>query len=449
MTFPRPAQWSFGAATLLLLLLGTAPLPAAPQYEPKPADPYFDKFNPIKAPEPGPLLLQPNDRLVIIGDSITEQRRYSRLIEDYVTACVPELHITVRQLGWSGETAEGFRKRMASDCLRFHPTIATINYGMNDSKYRPFDLANGEWYRENYAAIVDALKASGARVVVGSPGCVGKMATWTHSKSTTKDEHNLNLCTLRDIDVELAASEQAPFADVFWNLYKAGFTAQKYATPDHPYELCGHDGVHPNWSGHLVMAYSYLRAMGLDPNVGTLRVDLAANTATATSGHDISSFADGTVTVVSHKYPFCADGDPTSDQTLRSGATLVPFFHDLSQFNLVVTHAPGTNYQVIWSGGTNSYTHTYTAMQLAAGVNLAEDYVTNPFSEAFAKVDAAVAKKQLFETKQIKNIFHGPAGKADINQAVADTEAERAPLEAAVLGAVVPVTHTIRLVPVD
>jgi len=449
MKFPRSAQWSLGATTVLLVLLGSAPLPAAPQYEPKPADPYFDKFNPIKAPEFGPLLLQPNDRLVIIGDSITEQKRYSRLIEDYVTACVPELHITVRQLGWSGETAEGFRKRMESDCLRFHPTVATINYGMNDSKYRPFDLANGEWYRENYAAIVDALKASGARVVIGSPGCVGKMATWTHSKDTTKDEHNLNLCTLRDIDVELAESEQTPFADVFWNLYQAGFAAQKYASPDHPYELCGHDGVHPNWSGHLVMAYSYLRAMGLDPNVGTIRVDLATSTATATSGHDLSSFADNTVTVVSHKYPFCADGDPTSDQTLRSGATLVPFFHDLSQFNLIVTHAPGTNYQVIWSGGTNSFTNTYTATQLADGVNLAEDYVTNPFSEAFGKVDAAVTAKQKFETKQIKDIFHGEAGKSDINKAVADTEAERAPLEAAVTSAVVPVTHTIRLVPVD
>jgi len=270
MKFPRSAQWSLGATTVLLVLLGSAPLPAAPQYEPKPADPYFDKFNPIKAPEFGPLLLQPNDRLVIIGDSITEQKRYSRLIEDYVTACVPELHITVRQLGWSGETAEGFRKRMESDCLRFHPTVATINYGMNDSKYRPFDLANGEWYRENYAAIVDALKASGARVVIGSPGCVGKMATWTHSKDTTKDEHNLNLCTLRDIDVELAESEQTPFADVFWNLYQAGFAAQKYASPDHPYELCGHDGVHPNWSGHLVMAYSYLRAMG-QPQISLLR----------------------------------------------------------------------------------------------------------------------------------------------------------------------------------
>ncbi len=449
MKFPRSSQLSLGALALMLGLLATPSVQAEAQYEPKPADPYFDKFNPIKAPDIGPLVLQPGDRLAIIGDSITEQRMYSRLMEDYLTVCVPELNITVRQFGWSGETAEGFHKRMDSDCLRFHPTVATLAYGMNDSKYRPFDLANGEWYREQYAAVVDGLKGAGARVVLGSPGCVGKMATWTHSKNTTLDEHNLNLCTLRDIDVRLAEQEEVRFADVFWTLYKAGFAGQKYATADHPYELCGHDGVHPNWSGHLAMAYTFLHAMGLDGNIGTITVDLAANTATATTGHDINGFENNTVTVVSHKYPFCAEGDPTSDRSIRSGTTLVPFFQDLSRFNLVVAHASGNHYQVIWSGGTNSFTNTYTATQLAAGVNLAQDYVSNPFSEAFQQVDRAVAAKQSYETTQIKKIFHGPEGKADINAAVEKTEAQRAPLAAAVAAAVVPVMHTIRMVPVD
>jgi hypothetical protein len=95
-------------------------------YEPKSADPYFIKFNPRKAPAPGPLILKQGDRLAIIGDSITEQRMYSRIIETYLTACVPELKITARQYGWSGETAEGFLHRMTNDCLRFKPTVATL-----------------------------------------------------------------------------------------------------------------------------------------------------------------------------------------------------------------------------------------------------------------------------------------------------------------------------------
>ena len=106
---------------LALTLLPALPA-AAGDYEPKPKDPYFAKFNPRLAPPPGPLLLQTGDRLAIVGDSITEQRKYSRILETYLTACVPELKITVRQVGRSGETAEGFRKRMQQDCLRFKPT---------------------------------------------------------------------------------------------------------------------------------------------------------------------------------------------------------------------------------------------------------------------------------------------------------------------------------------
>ena len=137
-------------------------------YESKPSDPYFIKFNPRKAPAPGPLILKPGDRLAIIGDSITEQKMYSRIIETYLTACVPELKITARQFGWSGETAEGFLRRMTNDCLRFQPTVATLCYGMNDFKYRPFDMENEQWYADNYSAVVRNLQAAGATVVLGS-----------------------------------------------------------------------------------------------------------------------------------------------------------------------------------------------------------------------------------------------------------------------------------------
>src|SRR5262245_41310005 len=98
-----------------------------------------EKFHPEKAPRATKLLLQPGDKLAICGDSITEQKMYSRIMEDYLTVCVPELNVTVRQYGWSGERAPGFLKRMTNDCLRFHPTIATTCYGMNDHEYRSYE----------------------------------------------------------------------------------------------------------------------------------------------------------------------------------------------------------------------------------------------------------------------------------------------------------------------
>ena len=413
----------------------------AADYESKPDDPYFLKFNPRKAPAPGTLLLKEGDRLAIIGDSITEQKMYSRIIETYLTVCVPELKITARQFGWGGETAEGFLRRMTNDCLRFNPTIATLCYGMNDHRYRPFDVENADWYVARYSAVMSNLLAANCRVVLGSPGCVGKVPPWTHSSPYTRDELNINLCALRDLDIGLADSGGARFADVFWPMLKAGREGQKkYGTN---YMLSGQDGVHPGWAGHLVMAYSFLLAMGLDGDIGTLTVDLGTQTATATSGHTVESFTNNQLTVVSTKYPFCVGGETNSDYSLRSGATLVPFFEELSRFKLIVRQAPAAQYQVVWGNTTN----VYTSAQLASGVNLAADFVDNPFCEPFQKVDEAVKAKQVYETYQIKQVFHSKEEQTNMVAAVEKTEGERSPLAAAIAAAMVPVRHTISILP--
>ena len=428
-------------ALLAAVVLANVPFATrAADYEPKPTNSYFAKFNPRRAPAPGPLLLQSGDQLAIIGDSITEQKMYSRIIETYLTVCVPELKITARQFGWSGETAEGFLRRMTNNCLRFKPTVATLNYGMNDHKYRAVDAENILWYSKNYSAVAKNLQDAGARLVIGSPGCVGKVPGWTHSTAYTKDELNINLMMLRDVDIIISKSLDARFADVFWPMFKAFYDGEtRYGTTNGSYMISGKDGVHPGWAGHLVMAYAYLRALGLDGDLGTLTVDLAAQTATATAGHDVKSFKDNTLTVVSTKYPFCAGGDINSDNSIRSGTTLVPFFEELSRFRLVVKNASAPKYEITWGQTKN----TYTAAQLTDGVNLAADFVENPFSDAFKKVDEAVAAKQAFETHQIKQVFHSKEAKADMDKAVAFTEATRAPLAAAIATAMTPVRHSI------
>src|SRR5215510_10544063 len=119
-----------------------------------PAQSLEEKFKPLPAPKPARLLLKTDDRLAICGDSITEQRKYSRIMEDYLTVCVPELHVTVRQYGWSGERAPGFLARMTNDCLRFKPTIATTCYGMKDHEYRSYEERIGRAYQDNSVAIV-------------------------------------------------------------------------------------------------------------------------------------------------------------------------------------------------------------------------------------------------------------------------------------------------------
>lgn len=425
---------------LLPLILLAANLRAA-DLEAKPDDPYFAKFEPKKAPAPNGLLLQTGDRLAIIGDSITEQKMYSRIIETYLTVCVPELKITARQFGWSGETAEGFLHRMTNDCLRFHPTVATLCYGMNDHRYRAYDEANGQWYVSNYTAVGESLKNSGARVVLGSAGCVTKIPFWAANNHATVEEMDLNLCQFRNLDIDIAAKEGFNFADVFWPMFTGNFSAQHKYGAD--YSLSGKDGVHPGWAGHLVMAYAFLKAMGLDGDLGTFTVDLGSGQASVTSGHTLDSFSNNIATITSSRYPFCATGAVDSQDSIRSGMSLVPFNQELNRLTLVVKGGTAQNYAVTWGNET----HDYTAAQLAAGVNLAQDFVNNPFSSAFAKVDDAVAEKQKYETRQIKELFHGPEGAVDPNGTAALTEEARQPLANAIAAAFVPVTHTLKIEP--
>ena len=433
------------------LLIAAQTVPADTLYQGGMKDPALQQFQPLRAPKAPRLMIKQGDRLAICGDSITEQKMYSRLIEDYLTVCVPQLDVTVRQYGWSGERAGGFLGRMTNDCLRFQPTIATTCYGMNDHEYRPYEPRIGDAYRQNSAAIVRAFKANQVRVVMGSPGPVGKMPSWVKTASGTVHDLNMNLCRLRNIGIELAREEKVGFADLFWPMFTTGIKAQTLYGPD--YAIAGKDGVHPGWAGQAMMAYAFLKAMGLNGEVARLEVDLKRSRITTSEGHYATSSGAGEFTIESSRYPFCAclpqtKGYPTCgandagrDDTIRSVLQLVPFDQDLNRFMLVVKGAKKKNYRVTW--GTESL--SIPGSDLKHGVNLASLFPSNPFSAAFARVDEAVAAKQAYETAQVKQSFHSAEARANMDATVLRTESERAPLASAIKSAFVPVRHTLKI----
>ena len=148
-------------------------------------------------------------------------------------------------------------------------------------------------------------------------------------------------------------------------------------------------------------------------------------------------------TMAAAKYPACEKDSVESDASIRSGMTLVPFEQELNRLTLVARNGSATRYKVTW--GQSS--HEFSKDQLEQGINLARAFPENPFSEAFAKVDTAVAAKQAFETKQIKQLFRSPEAKADMEGVVAQSEAERSALVKSIKAAFVPVTHTLKIEP--
>ena len=420
-----------------LIAVSALPL-AAREAEPLPTE--LSAYKLDEAPETTGPLLKKGDRLAICGDSITEQKRYSVLIETYLTACLPEMEITCRQYGWSGETASGFLNRLKSDVLRFQPTIATTCYGMNDFKYVPYDEAIAAEYRKNQTATVKAFKEIGCRVVLGSSGTINSVPKWVKSAAGTQQDLNLCLSRYRNIDIEIAKSENAAFADVYRPMLLAGYTAAKQYGPD--FKITGKDGVHPDWAGHVVMTYAFLKGMGIDGDLGTISFDEATGKATAANGHEVVSSADGKITIRSKRLPFSpGPGAVDKDNSVRAGLALVPFDDELNRLTFRLTTPKAAAYIVTWG----EQSKRFTAEQLKVGVNIAKEFDANPLVPAFKEVQDAVAKKQAYETHQIKELAHGLEGAADIEATFALTEKARAPLEKAVQTALQPVEHTISI----
>jgi hypothetical protein len=307
-------------------------------------------------------------------------------------------------------------------------------------------------------AIVESFKAHGARVIQGSPGCVGLAHQWALGSSTS-EERNMSLCTFRNIGIEIAHQENVGYADVFWPMLTAGFESRRKFGSN--YLIAGGDGVHPNWAGHAVMTYAFLKSFGLDGNIALFTVNLHCNSLKVSKGHRVISSKPGEFVIESSRYPFCvcapagtqpktfqpslpncATDDPSKSDSIRSGFEFVPFNQELNRFTLVVKDAKDANYTVTWGDNRKNF----SAEQLAKGINLTKEFPENPFNDAFARVDAAVAMKQKYETTQIKELFRTPEAKADPDGIAAKTEVEHSALTAAIANAFKPVTYTLKIV---
>jgi lysophospholipase L1-like esterase len=399
--------------------------------------------------------LPPNARLAIIGDSITEQKLYTRYMEAYLLACAGRTDVKVFQFGWSGETAGGFAARLENDLAVFKPTVATTCYGMNDGQYRPFTEDIGRSYASNMRKVALGLQQAGVKsVILGSPGAVDTkyFVRGNFAPLSGADGYNKNLAALRDLNQGLAKELGVGFADVHQAMVDAMAKAKAALGDD--YDVCGRDGFHPGPNGHLIMAYAFLRALGCDGQIGEVLVDLQGKP-TASSGHKITGGSGGRAEIESARYPFCFDGDARSSDGTRSIAPFFPFNPELNRFVLKVKNLGQPQAVVTWGEERKAFPRE----QLEAGVNLAAEFPRTPFDAAFRQVLTAVAAKQNFETTMIKSMvthFRHFNREAKSDQELASAfatvsrrlMARQQELDAAVRAALKPVKHVLTVAPV-
>ena len=363
--------------------------------------------------------------------------------------CQPVRGVRTIQCGWGGTTAPHFAVHMKDGVQAFSPTVATICYGMNDGAMAPPSPNNEAQFREGLKQVIDNFQTGGTRtVIVGSPGAVDSFYFKGHT--ATADVYNGTLGRLAGVAKEVAAAKGMPFADLHAPMMES--MVKTKAARGQNFAVFGEaDGVHSTPNGHLVMAYAFLKAMGFDGNIGTITYDAASGTAGATEGHRVVSSKDGEVTIESTRYPYCFTyGNQHPAGPTASVLPYLSFNEELNRYMLVVRNLKSAKARITWGGESREF----TAAQLEKGINLAAEFLDNPFVPAFDAVNKAVIAKNDFEIMAV-TFYMGqkmpdlmamlPAKSASFKEVDAGFHDIDAGLQEACASAVKPVTHSIKI----
>lgn len=199
--------------------------------------------------------LKKGDRIVFLGDSITEAgvspKGYITLIEDALTKKHKDLKIEIIGAGISGNKVPDLQKRLETDVLMKKPTIVVIYIGINDVWHGEDDPAKGtpkDKYEEGLLEIVGKIKKAGARAVICTPTVIGEKKGGKNKLDSRLDEYAA-------ISRKVAAKTKSQLCD----LRKAfqDYLAKKNSDNKES-EILTTDRVHLNDAGNKLVAETIL-----------------------------------------------------------------------------------------------------------------------------------------------------------------------------------------------
>jgi len=310
-------------------------------------------------------LIHDGDRVVFLGDSITEQRLYTTYIEGYALSRHPDWKLTFRNVGWGGDTSwlrqrshpdeaklfaagpdaqqkmveDAVAKGLARDVLPLKPTFVTIKFGMNDFSYQAFRPDIFAAYIRSQTQLAKTLTADGARVAFLTPQPIEEKRP-----DPDQDIRNQSLRKFADGLKEVAATTHTAFVDQF-DPYMKIMMAERAKDPKA--FIGGGDAVHPGPKGHTLMAWAVLKGLGASSFVSSAEIDAASAKATVENCQVKNiKLADHTLTFdrLDQALPM------PIDKRAQEALPLAPILTDLSRLELRVTGLPEGTYTVSIDG---------------------------------------------------------------------------------------------------
>lgn len=330
-----------------------------------------------------PFFFQKGDRVVFLGDSITEQYQYSNYIELYLTTRFPNWDMTFLNAGIGGDTANGGAGRFKAHVLDEKPTAVTINFGMNDGGYGKFDPARNKVYVEKTAAMLDMAKQAGVRVALLSPNAVERRGR--PNFATYLETQKEFYAPLRG----LAEQYGVPFVDQY-AVTRAALERMEQDKADKVVPFG--DGVHTSPPGGLLMAHTILTGLGAPAKVSEVIVALKgdAKSELFAQGCKVSD-----VLVQDGGVFFTRTDEAIPMPVQKDWVSLLPYVNDLKDLNsygLTVKGLPKGTYTVFIDGAE---VVKVTADELAKGVNLGNATAGPVHAQGQKVLEALTAKNQM------------------------------------------------------
>jgi len=347
------------------------------------------------------------DRVVFAGNSITEAGFYETYIWLYYITHFPEKKITVFNAGIGGDVAKQIYTRLDDDILAMNPTVLSISFGMNDSKYFEYWMHKNKTDSIRKTAIdtsfkwfklieekVDPLKKIKKIMMTTSP--------YDETVRNGKEPFEGKSKTIEGIiafQKKAAIQNNWAYVDLFYPMTEIDKKGQQRDTA---FTLTGPDRIHPGNGGHLVMAYLFLKAQGLAnqpianveinaSNKKIIKADNASVTSVANKKNDVISF-----NYLAKSLPFPIDSTARvflNPQKQYEALSVIPFIKEFDEEMLTVKGLNASKHYTLKIDG--NAIKNFTGAQLNNGINLALLSNTPQYQQAKKIMELQLKRKDL------------------------------------------------------
>jgi len=346
---------------------------------------------------------QQNDRVIFVGNSITEAGAYVSYIYLYYMTHFPDRKLVILNGGIGGDKAADIYRRLDYDILAKKPDILVLTFGMNDTGYFEFNGDNADKTAQERVAASRRSYELIEKRLLQLPDLRKILMSSPPYDETSKFNRNIFKGKHKAMQEVVAFQEAAAVKNnwAFVDLFRPMTTLNTHLQQkDSTFTLIGPDRIHPGNAGHLVMASLFLKSQGLNGQpVASMQIDAGTGKLQQTLNCKVSDLTRITsglrFNYLAGALPFPVDTVARiwgNDQKQSDALNWIPFTEDFNREMLSVKGLQTGDYTLRIDGHPIG---KWTAADFANGINLATQVETPQYKQALSVMQLNMRRTEL------------------------------------------------------